>query len=498
MTALRTILKHSSIYSFGILINRIAGFILLPIFARYITPTEYGIYSLFVLTIAVLEILSILGINTALIRYYYVYDGEEDRKRLISTSLITILVSGLMYSILIIAFRDVLSEAIFASANYSKYIVGIACILFFDNVFQISITLFRIKNQSTKFVLIAFLRFLTFFSITIFSLIFLNLGIDGVIFSTLIVSIIYSIISIVPLLRNMDIKFSRDMLFKLLGFGLPFVPTSLAGMIIAFSSRYMLRLLGDLSQVGIYAMGYKLAAVINMLVIIPFARAWPTNLMQIFDSDKPEKKLSKIFDYYFVILCFIALSVAIYAGDIVQLILSPKYYGCEKVVPVVALSFVFYGTYFILDSGIFITKQTKVYPVLSGIAGVINILMNLILIPRIGMMGAAYATLCSYSLLSMSTYFVSNRLYTIDYNFSKIFLAILAAGVVYALSLILVNSDWTLMVKLTVKVFLLMCFPLYLLFSEYFERGDLIRIGGLFSDYVASYENKLVTKQYQK
>ena len=212
--------------------------------------------------------------------------------------------------------------------------------------------------------------------------------------------------------RGPDVK-------KSLKFSVPLVPHLIFWWIMDLSDRMLLQYYTTLSEVGVYALGYNMASVM-MVAIAGLNNAWAPYFFSM--SNRPGAKdiIAKLLLYGLCVVMFVGLVLVLVARELVLLITTPEYYEAYRVMQVIVLAFIFTGVSTILANLIFYGKTSHRLPLLTGLSACVNIGLNILLIPRFGMMGAAYATLIAMAVYACLVFIVSQDVYRIEYNGRKI------------------------------------------------------------------------------
>jgi O-antigen/teichoic acid export membrane protein len=221
------------------------------------------------------------------------------------------------------------------------------------------------------------------------------------------------------------------LLKRLLIFGLPLVPAYLAGWALTFSDRFFLERYADLKQVGIYAIGYSIASVLNM-VMGWFNTAWLPYGYSV--ANQPDVKIfyARMLTYALTLFTLISLGLSLFAREVLTLLATPSYYGAARVVPLIALAYLFYEMNYMIAFGLDLTGKTSYYAPIVGIAAVLNIVLNFSLIPSFGMMGAAVSTVASYMVMPVMAYLIVRRFYPVPYEKGRLLkLAVTSVGVFF-------------------------------------------------------------------
>jgi O-antigen/teichoic acid export membrane protein len=252
-------------------------------------------------------------------------------------------------------------------------------------------------------------------SLTIYLLVISKAGLLGIYVANLMTFIIFSIIGLWLTRWNYSPIFSLRRLKKLLDFGVPLVPLSLAHYIMTYSGRYFLRYFSDLHEVGLYAVGYRLASVMSLLVF-GFQNAWGPFVYATYRDRDAKEIFSRTYDYVSIVICVAILLLSLFAEEILLIFTTEQYREAYKVVPLIGGSIVAYtfGAYFAV--GIGIAKKNIHMTWAGSVAAIINLGLNYALIPPLGMVGAAMATIISFLLLGAILMTVSQKYYPIRYR----------------------------------------------------------------------------------
>lgn len=242
---------------------------------------------------------------------------------------------------------------------------------------------------------------------------------------------------VVVMVREAPPSFAREKLGAALRFGLPLVPHLVFGWILAVADRLFLERMVSLDEVGLYSLGYQIAMIISLLVNA-INSAWSPIF---YDTAKSHANapamVARVCTLYTAGVSLAAAGLILAAPDLLHLMATPAYFGAAPVVPVVAVAYVFQGLYFMSVTALFYVKRTRILPALTGIAAVVNVSANLLLIPRLGMMGAAWATVLSFGALFIGTNIAAQRVYHIPYEYRKM------VGLLVMLGLVAVGSSFT-------------------------------------------------------
>jgi O-antigen/teichoic acid export membrane protein len=473
--AIKQLGKHSIIYGLGGLVTSLLGFVLLPIYTRYLTPTDYGIFSLLLVTSSVAGIISQLGLGSALFRE--VIYRESDEKVVESTALYFLIFEATTFFAVLIVLSNQLSSLIFDTSRYAS-LLSLTFLTTLLGVFDVvTLAKLRIQGRSTLFAVLTVARFLVGFTLNVYFIMILRRGLEGLVIANLLRAALFAVASLTLLIRDLQPVFSAPILRRILSFGVPLVPFGISHLALTSADRYFLQHFSTTAEVGLYSLGYSIGMIVN-LVVSAVQLAWPAQMYTIAKSADAEQQFSKILTYYLLILGFIGLGLSVLAREVLIVMTTPSFYGAYIVVPLVALSYILWGTMYMTNSALETQNRVKYMSLTIVSSAILNLGLSYLLIPTYGMMGAAWATLISYLALAVVQLLINLHFWYIPYEYGRIAKLAIACGAIYALNLLIKTSNvW---LNASLKLLLLTTYPLCLYLLGFYEARELARLKLLF------------------
>jgi O-antigen/teichoic acid export membrane protein len=247
----------------------------------------------------------------------------------------------------------------------------------------------------------------------------MQMGVSGILLAMLAAAAVFALVGAVFTRRFLSPRFSLYTLREMLQFSVPILPSLFACWVMDFSDRYFLTKLSTLEQVGIYSVGARISSMI-ILLVTSYQMAWAPYALSVQHREDARDRYARGLFLFLLISLAAGTAIVVFGRPILVILTHPRYYGAEKVIGLLVLATVAYGTYLIMNIGLIITKKTSLTSISVGAGAVLNLVLNFALIPRFGMMGAAAATLISYALSVAGIYWFANRVYPIDYRFKRI------------------------------------------------------------------------------
>lgn len=431
--SLKRLGKHSLIYGVGTAVNGLAGFFLIPLYTHALSTSDYGVLELVNRTSEIIILIVVIGLNQAFLRFYFDKKDHEWQNAVISTVLIYVGAASIVFVLLLSPFCGFFSKMLLKDSRYSLYFTLMLLWFPFEISFNFYMTYLQIRTKSLYYILMNFLRLGLLISSNIYLLLYLHWGIKGVLLTSLLVNIVFGAPMFVTLLKNAGVRFSRPILKEMFKFSLPLVPGYFIFFILNSADRYLLSLFWSPSEVGIYALGYKIGMISTVLISEPFRKIWAPFLFENMDTQGSAMLFGRIQTYYVFVTLVGGLIVAVNAGPILNVISPSSFHEAAKIVPIIAMAYICWGSNMIFESGIFIKKRMDVKFYIVLISAAINVLCNLTLIPLYGALGAAWAMLAGFLVFPVSSYVVSQKYYFIQYEFGRIFRMLLAGVITFSL-----------------------------------------------------------------
>lgn len=432
--------KNVGLVTIANIISTLKGFILLPILTKALGAELYGTWSLILVTISLLAPLCTLELGFAIVRFL----GAEKNKEKISegfssifivTSLIALAVSALIF-----VFSKPLAIAVFGGVDATFYIKISASLIFLAAVDRIMLDYFRAFQQMERYAGILILQTIGEIILTAY-LVLSGFGLFGAIVSLLIVRFVVSVIGFLWITSQIKIFTPSFSVVKpYLPFTLPILPTALCYWLINLGDRYVIGYFMGAAAVGVYSASYGLGALLAFF-FAPIPIALFPAVTNLYENNKIQElkmhlKYSLKFFLMFAIPSFFGLSIL--SKSILVTLTTSEFVEGFMIVSIVALATVLFNCSSINNMVLTLFKETKKSAVIYGISALINMILNIILVPIVGIVGAAIATLVTFMihLFVVSTISFKRVSYDIDFKFimKSITASVIMAFVVWNLN----------------------------------------------------------------
>jgi O-antigen/teichoic acid export membrane protein len=413
------LLRHSAVYGLGSIVARIVGVLLLPLYTRYLSPSDYGLIETLVALSAVLTALVAQGMKSAFFRFYF--DSAEPERRLlvIRTAFWYVLAASTSVSVLGIVLAPQVSWLLFGTHDHGTLVIAAFVGLWSALNYEQLTSLFRVEQRSGAYVVATLANVAITIGATVVLVVALHKGPIGVLVGNFTGTLIVYAALLLYSRHALGLQFDRRLYRAMNRFGLPLVPSAVALWLTNFSDRFFLIKLTDAHEVGLYSIGVRVASAL-VLLLTAFRLAWPAFAYSIDDDRDAQRTYSFVLTYVVYVCCWIALALGLLAPWIVRLVTTRPFYPAQNVVAPLAFGVAAFGAYVVVQIGTGRARQTRSNWLVTGAAAALNVALNFALIPSYGRMGAAIATVAAYTLLFVAMAWRAQRVFPVAYQWRRV------------------------------------------------------------------------------
>jgi len=449
--------------SFGLAtsIEKLLGFILLPIYTKSFSSTEYGVIDMVMTIFQVCCVFGVLQLETSLQRYYYDYIGLR-RKMLISTIYGWITIFSVILGLIMYLASSYCSQFLFNTPEYSNLFKIVSIQLPLTNISMLGLVLLRYERANFKFLIVIITK-------VVFSLVFvyifiieMNYGLEGVFLSQLLALLFSTLLVTYYVRNNFVFRISRFLSLKNFNYALPQFPARIGSMMLGQTNKFFMLGFLSLAAIGIYSVSLKLASSIQ-LVNTAFIMAWVPFMNAQFKNENNKAVFANVFPLIlgvtFLCVCFISL----FSVELVMLLATDEYIESSKYVGGLSLFFALYLIKEVVDIGPKIKEKTKYLSFTFLLSVIINIISLTLFIRFFNLLGVVYAMIITNLFLVLLSWTISNRLYYIPFSKMKFFISFVPTLIII---LLMMNFDLSFLIRVLIGVFVLLSFG-YMILNSY-------------------------------
>jgi O-antigen/teichoic acid export membrane protein len=453
----RDTIKHGGIYGFGQILGRLASLLLLPLYTRYLSPADYGIIAILDVTTGVLGVLLGAGMAHAVSRYHFEAQSADQYGEVWWTGLGVVVAFSTVLVAPAVAGRGLLATLTIGTQEPSGgyFYLLVLLTVWFGTIGQIGDQYMRIRKWSALTVALSFTFLILNISLNVYFLTVRHLGITGYLWGNLLTGVASMLVRCGILLATCQpIRFRWTLARKLLAFGSPLVAVAILSAFMHEADRYLLRPFVDLNQVGVYALAYTIGQGVNNFVITSFFSVWDVVVLEIAEQPEARRVYVLVFEYFAEGLLLVMLGVSLFAQPVLDLLVPPAFAPAGQLIPIVCLAFFFFALHAHFKVPAILAKKTGSIVVSPAIAAAANVVLNLLLIPIMGVVAAALVSVATYAIYSFVGLLQYRRFDRLDYPFGRVGAVLAAMIVSYIVCLSVTRAGapqvWSLMLRAAV------------------------------------------------
>ena len=402
------LLKNSSIYTLVMVLQKGIGFFMLPLYTAYLTPTDYGIQAVVTSVSSFLSVFVTLGLDAAAQRFYYKYKaGEIEIKKIYGTVAVAILLNAVLIGVLFITGHKFLIDPIIGDIDFYPYVLLGILFVVVNPVYLLYQGYLQASQNGVAYGINSLANTVLHIGLVILFLVKFKMGVLGVLLTQLIVAVVFFIYVFVRFLIKLNLRWDKPIMNAAFKYSLPLLPHTLANWSNGTIDKLLVNDIRSTADTGIYGLGQQYAGVMS-ITANAINQAYVPWFFQKADSGDLHS-VRKVSNVMVAAICMIAMMLSIFSREVLGLMISnPQYDGVYVIIPYLVFAFVFQSVYFFFVNVLFL-KNTGVIFIITVSSVVFNVLLNLLLIPRIGIMGAAIACMITYFLKSVFALIISRR-----------------------------------------------------------------------------------------
>ncbi len=421
--------KQAAVYGVGNVLTKLAAFLLIPIYTRYMSMTEVGILALLEMVEMFLVTLIPFGMFNALWRHLPKAQESEKKTIVISGYLGTFILNLVVLGVLSLFYHSSGKFFGLTSTNTHLYLVVLLNIVLAYSI-RFLLALLQYEGKAVSYVSVSLIQFLGVLAATIYLVVQRDLGLAGAVWGKTIPYGLLALWCIISVLRKYAVLPSLKAFSSLFKFGAPLIVLALVPPVLKLADRFFLNYYVSLEDIGIYSIAYKFGMIINMFLIMPLQKSWLPMMYKIGVEEETHTYHRDLLFYYSVVGGAFFLAISFFHREVIQVAATADYLKFAFIVPLIALAYYLNGFRQFFIAGAALRDKTPRLAVASAMTIGLSLLLNFVLIRLYGVTGAAWASLSSYALLVILIYAASQRVARIDWDLMRL----LKLAVVIALS----------------------------------------------------------------
>lgn len=432
MGALKKFFKDTIIYGLATVLPRLMNFVLVPLHTDTLDTTSYSDNTVFYVYAAFFNVLLTYGMETAFFRFF---SKSDNKSKVFSTAFISLLVTTVLFLLVVLIFNQTVADFVHLKQTYFNLLIGV---LVLDTLVVIPFAYLRATGRPIRFTAIKLsniaiyvvLNFFFLWAIPKYGIAFPyydSTDLVKYIFIANLAASIFTLIIVSPYFFKVKWRFSTSIFRQLLSYGWPIMVAGLAYVINENFDKWLLPEMLGKEINGAYSGCYKIAVFMTI-----FIQAFRLGAEPFFFNHSKEKNAKQtyatIMKYFVIFGSAMLVFIVAYLDLFKELLVKDKsYWIAIDIVPIVLLANLFLGIYFNLAIWYKLTDKTHYGMYLSIVGALVTIAFNYVMIPEIGFMASAWATLAAYGIMMVLSYILGQKHYKVPYNIKRILAYLLLA-----------------------------------------------------------------------
>ena len=409
--------KNTLLYSLGMLLPQVAAFFLLPIYLKFLSPSDYGILNSVQIIGSVLAIIFTLSIDKAIYRLYFDFKTEKSKKDYLGTIFIAVTVSVGIVTCVLFMFPQILGS-IYKNIAFYPYMSLSVIAASLATFVIIPRSVYFVQEKANNVILISLSEFFLRNICIFIYVVYLEKGVKGYLFGQIVGSAILVPILLYITSKQINFVFVKSYIKSSLKYSIPMLPTLISAWAMSTIDRVFIERYYDIHDVGIYSLGYKIAMLVTIVSGAFYSAYNPYYFKTATTGVRKEvlPHLKQTNTVYVLLVIVTSSMIALFSKEIVYLFFDPAYIKTYKVISIVSLAFAISSFGGIFNLAIYQEKKTMFLMYINIAAAFINIGLNFLLISNYGIYGAAWATVITYFVLMLLSYYYAKKCFYASFN----------------------------------------------------------------------------------
>ncbi|MDT8453026.1 MAG: oligosaccharide flippase family protein [Gammaproteobacteria bacterium] len=423
--------KHSSIYAAGNISRQLVGFLMLPIYTRYLSPSDYGVIALIIFIITLIELAFGARMAKAVPKFYYEDDDPIRRYTIISTALIITTCASGLATLGLFILSDNVSVLFFNTSDHGLIIAFLSTLLVCTAVENYALVYIRILGKPWLFISISLAKLITQLSLNIYFIVFLKMGILGIAVSTMLSSILFALLLGTYTLKATGLKFSPQLGMKMFIYCWPLWLAGFAGLYIGSVNRYYINVFSSLSDVGLFELATKFSTILVLLIWQPIDQYWQTERFRYYHEGNNRTIYNNVFNIVSTILILATLGISFFSGPVIKIMASSEFHAAIEAVPYLTIGALFSCLVIFMEFSFLVTSKTGWIVRNQYLTAFVVTVLYLLLIPTFGYIGAAIAAMLAQIFQFFLVYARGRKFFDMEISLKPLMLSLAVAIAIY-------------------------------------------------------------------
>jgi len=453
------LLRHSSIYLAGNLMQKATAFLLIPIYTRALSTSQYGLLELANTIVNLTLVVAALGVPNAINKCLHRdCPDEASRRRLLGTTTLFTLLTTLALGSIGWLLQGVLAPLVAPGPEGLLVVRAVILWVVLAQFTVIPLEMLRAAGRAHLYVGLSLAQLVTQSSVTLYLVLGRGYTLTGVLAGNVAGFLTVTLLGALALLPRATWTFDRRLFRAALHYGLAMIPVFAASFVVNLSDRFFLGTLAGLGALGVYALGYKFGALLDLLIVMPLQRAWTPMFFGLSHRDDAPQILARVATAVAGLLTLATVGMTLAVPAFLRLAAGAEFQSAAHYVPLVCIAYVLSGLSNSLGNGLVVAEKVPLIAGCAAMGAMTSLACNALLVPRLAAYGAALSAICAFGVQLTGVLTMLRRHYPTPLEWRRF--AGLAAAALPALVIGLSLPALPFVVDAAARLALLLSFPL--------------------------------------
>jgi len=461
----------AAIYGSARVILKSLTFLLVPLYAHFLTPRDFGVLELVLATVLLVDVFITANVDGVFMRFYFDRSNTEWRRQIISLYLVIETVYPAILIGALIIFSGRVSSLVVGTAGFGVLFVIALLDRFLTNIVDLPMILCRARRKPLTFTAYSLIRGGAQVAFTVLLIAVWHLGVKGILIASLVAACVATVVTAREYVRELTWHVDWSVGREMIAFAWPGIISGAAYYAINLIDRFFVKHYHGLADTGLYGVAFRYSQVV-LVVVLAFRMGWPQWHYSWLHSGRHPQMLARGGNFFFFAVGVVVVVLAAWIRPIFEVLMPERYWDATPAVAPLGIAAMLTGAYTVFAVGLNVTKRMRLIPPLAVLGAAAAVGFNFLLIPRWSFVGAAWATVGAYAVVAIAVLIVSSRVYPVPWDARRI---ILSTGLMIGLSLasLAVDAWLSLAPSIPVRLGITLLYPLALIGLGFFSAEDL-------------------------
>jgi O-antigen/teichoic acid export membrane protein len=419
---LRRLASTGAAYTAASILSKVIAVALLPLYTRHLTTDDYGLAEVMFAAVVTASIVVRFGLIEAVLRFYY--SDDEEPRAVVASAFAALFWLSALTVLIALPFAEPIAEALLdpkpAELGTATELARISIAgLWVLTMSEFLLTLFRLEERARAYFVTTVLNVIATIALTVALVVGSGEGAKGLLIGSYGAGAATVLVLIAINWRSLSLRFDRALLRRMFRFGLPTMPAEVSLYALNFADRLIILRTAGAAEAGLYSLAVKFAQAVNV-VVRGFQLAWPPLAYSIRDDDEARVFYAKVVTLFVAGCAFIVTGMWLFSRWIVRFLAAPEFFASFEAVGLLSTAVTLYAVYLVLVVILGRTGRTEFNLPATVTALAVNIALNLVLVPPLGIVGAGLALIASYLVVLALMYVFTQRLFPVPYEWGRL------------------------------------------------------------------------------